>query len=104
MSEVVTLGEPMAVLYPHEPITLDEASGALPKANIFGEVGNDTLTGGSGNDVINGGPGDDIILGKGGSDQLFGGDNNDTLTGGDADQLHGGIVGAHADKRRAQHF
>src|SRR5262245_15760397 len=32
-------------------ITLNEASGALPRANLFGGAGNDTLTGGSGNDM-----------------------------------------------------
>jgi len=69
----------------NDQLTLDEASGALPKANLFGEGGNDTLTGGSGADNLYGGPGNDILLGKGGFDYLFGGDDNDTLTGGDAD-------------------
>src|SRR5215203_1083605 len=48
-------------------ITLNEANGALPAANLFGGAGNDTLTGGSG------------------TDQLFGGSENDTMTGGDVD-------------------
>ena len=34
----------------NDTITLDEANGALPAANLFGGAGNDTLTGGSGND------------------------------------------------------
>ena len=71
-------------------ITLNEASGALPPADLFGGNGNDTLTGGSNNDRLFGDNNDDVLLGKGGSDQLFGGLNNDTLTGGDAnDQMFG---------------
>jgi Ca2+-binding RTX toxin-like protein len=69
----------------NDSITLDEASGALPRANLFGGTGNDTLTGGSGNDWLFGQAGNDSLLGRGGFDLLFGGDNNDTLTGGDAD-------------------
>ncbi len=69
----------------HDTITLNEASGALPKANLFGGAGNDVLTGGSGNDQLFGQAGNDTLLGKGGVDFLFGGTENDTLTGGDAD-------------------
>jgi Ca2+-binding RTX toxin-like protein len=77
----------------HDQLTLDESNGALPKAYMVGDVGNDTLTGGSGDDILIGGPGDDILLGKGGIDDLFGGDNNDTLTGGDADDRVYGEAG-----------
>jgi Ca2+-binding RTX toxin-like protein len=66
----------------NDTISLDEANGALPAANLFGGNGNDTLTGGSGNDLLFGQAGNDTLLGKGGDDQLFGGDGNDTLTGG----------------------
>ena len=69
----------------NDTITLDEANGALPRANLFGGAGNDTLTGGSGNDQLFGQAGNDTLLGKGGFDFLFGGTENDTLTGGDAD-------------------
>ena len=69
----------------NDQLALDEANGALPKANLSGEAGNDTLTGGSGADVLNGGPGSDTLFGKGGTDNLFGGDGDDTLTGGDGD-------------------
>ncbi|MBL9169126.1 MAG: hypothetical protein JNN07_15405 [Verrucomicrobiales bacterium] len=71
-------------------LTLDEANGALPKSEMFGEAGNDSLTGGSGVDLLDGGPGNDTLLGKGGSDVLFGRSGNDTLVGGDADdQVNG---------------
>jgi Ca2+-binding RTX toxin-like protein len=69
----------------NDNISLNEANGALPKANLFGGSGNDTLTGGSGNDLLFGESGNDVLLGKGGFDLLFGGDGNDVLTGGTGD-------------------
>src|SRR4029450_7405172 len=66
----------------NDSISLNEANGALPRANLYGGAGNDTLTGGSGNDQLFGQAGDDTLLGKGGIDMLFGGAGNDTLTGG----------------------
>jgi Ca2+-binding RTX toxin-like protein len=69
----------------NDTITLSEANGALPRANLFGGAQNDTLTGGSGGDQLFGQSGNDTLLGKGGFDLLFGGADNDTLTGGDAD-------------------
>jgi len=66
-------------------ISLNEANGALPRANLFGGAANDTLTGGSGGDQLFGQAGNDTLLGRGGFDLLFGGSDNDTLTGGDAD-------------------
>src|SRR5688572_13408067 len=69
----------------HDNIALVETNGALPKANLFGGAGNDTLTGGSGGDMLFGQSANDTLLGKGGFDLLFGGSENDTLTGGDGD-------------------
>jgi Ca2+-binding RTX toxin-like protein len=66
----------------NDVISLDEANGALPAANLFGGAGNDTLTGGSGADQLFGQDGNDVLLGKGGNDFLFGGAGNDTLDGG----------------------
>jgi Ca2+-binding RTX toxin-like protein len=66
-------------------VTLNEANGALPRANLFGGAGNDRLTGGSGGDMLFGQSGNDVLEGKGGADFLFGGSENDILTGGDAD-------------------
>jgi Ca2+-binding RTX toxin-like protein len=77
----------------NDTITLNEANGALPKANLVGGAGNDTLTGGSGNDTLAGQAGNDSLLGKGGADQLFGGSDNDTLTGGDGDDNVNGEAG-----------
>ena len=77
----------------NDTITLNESNGALPRANLFGGDGNDTLTGGSGNDQLFGQAGNDTLLGKGGFDFLFGGDGNDTLTGGDADDQVFGEAG-----------
>jgi Ca2+-binding RTX toxin-like protein len=74
----------------NDNISLNEANGALPAADLFGGAGNDTLTGGSGGDLLFGQSGNDTLLGKGGADFLFGGSDNDTLTGGDGnDQMFG---------------
>jgi Ca2+-binding RTX toxin-like protein len=74
----------------NDTISLDEANGALPAANLFGGAGNDVLTGGSGADELFGGAGNDILNGKGGDDLLFGGAGNDVLTGGTGnDQVFG---------------
>jgi Ca2+-binding RTX toxin-like protein len=51
-----------------DTVTLNQASGALPRANLFGGVGNDTLTGGAGNDMLFGQSGNDTLLGVGGLD------------------------------------
>jgi Ca2+-binding RTX toxin-like protein len=69
----------------NDTLTLDETTGALPAANLFGGTGNDTLIGGSGGDMLFGQNDNDTLLGRGGFDFLFGGAGNDTLTGGDAD-------------------
>jgi Ca2+-binding RTX toxin-like protein len=69
----------------NDTITLNEANGALPAANLFGGNGNDILTGGSGNDQLFGQAGNDTLFGKGGNDLLSGGDGNDVLTGGTGD-------------------
>ncbi|CAN5550890.1 calcium-binding protein [soil metagenome] len=77
----------------NDVITLSEANGALPAANLFGGAGNDILTGGSGADQLFGQGDNDVLLGKGGGDLLFGGDGNDTLTGGDGDDQMFGQAG-----------
>lgn len=69
----------------NDQLALDESMGAMPAARLFGEGGNDTLTGGSGGDLLDGGAGNDTLFGKGGADTLTGGDGNDALTGGDGD-------------------
>jgi Ca2+-binding RTX toxin-like protein len=73
-----------------DSITIDEANGAMPAAELFGGPGNDVMTGGSGADQLFGQAGNDRLLGKGGNDLLFGGDGNDTLIGGAGnDQVFG---------------
>jgi Ca2+-binding RTX toxin-like protein len=80
----------------NDTVTLSETNGALPRANLFGGSGNDTLTGGSGGDMLFGQSGNDTLLGKGGFDFHFGGSENDTLTGGDADDQ---VFGESGDDR-----
>ncbi len=69
----------------NDVISLNETNGALPRANLFGGAGNDTLTGGSRADQLIGQTGTDTLTGRGGIDSLTGGSENDTLTGGDGD-------------------
>jgi Ca2+-binding RTX toxin-like protein len=77
----------------NDVITLDQANGALPAANLFGGAGNDTLIGGAGGDKLFGQGDNDTLLGMGGFDFLFGGAGNDVLTGGDADDQVFGEAG-----------
>src|SRR5499433_2758083 len=77
----------------NDTITLNEANGALPAAELFGGAGNDVLTGGSGGDMLFGQGGNDTLLGKGGNDLLFGGAGDDVLTGGDGDDQVFGEAG-----------
>ncbi|HTU13021.1 MAG TPA: hypothetical protein VMG08_19180 [Allosphingosinicella sp.] len=74
-------------------IALNEANGALPKAELSGGNGDDTLTGGSGNDLLTGEANNDVLAGRGGADELRGGADNDTLTGGDGDDQMFGDAG-----------
>lgn len=76
----------------NDVLSLDEASGPLPKANVFGNTENNTLTGGSGADLLFGQAGNDSLLGKRGNDLLFGGADNDVLTGGDDTVDGSGLV------------
>ncbi len=77
----------------NDTITLDQANGALPRANLFGGAGNDTLIGGAGGDMLFGQSGNDTLRGNGGFDFLFGGSENDVLIGGDADDQMFGEAG-----------
>jgi Ca2+-binding RTX toxin-like protein len=77
----------------NDTVALDETNGALPRANLFGGAGNDTLIGGSSADLLFGQGDNDTLFGKGGTDLLFGGDGNDILTGGDGDDQMFGEAG-----------
>src|SRR4051812_25885915 len=50
----------------NDTITLNEANGALPRANLFGGAGNDTITGGSGGELLFGEAGNDTPTRRGG--------------------------------------
>jgi Ca2+-binding RTX toxin-like protein len=68
---------------------------------IFGDAGNDSLTGGSGNDSLHGGAGNDVLTGGFGSDALFGEDGNDVLNAADGtpDQTVDGGSGSNTIHR-----
>jgi len=58
------------------------ATAVLNGLNIYGNAGENILTGTGFNDSIWGGVGTDTILGGAGDDSLYGGNGNDLLTGG----------------------
>ncbi len=81
-------------------------------SEIFGTVGNDTITQGflsggvsgpltAGSDSVRGDAGDDSIIGNQGADSLYGEAGNDTLLAGDGNdqQLRGGDDG-HDSRHR----
>jgi hypothetical protein len=49
---------------------------------VYGQNGNDTLSGGSGFDMLRGGEGDDVLSGNEGPDALFGEAGDDQMSGG----------------------
>lgn len=63
------------------------------KALIFGDNGDDSLTGGSGNDTIHGGNGNDDLTGGGGNDNLQGENGDDSLVGGSGNDTLSGANG-----------
>jgi uncharacterized delta-60 repeat protein len=69
----------------NDRITL--APGVREGADLYGESGNDTITGGSGQDLIVGGDGRDVLAGGAEWDVLIGGAGADRLSGGSGDDL-----------------
>lgn len=80
----------------NDTLSLDQKSGDLPAAFLFGGLGNDILIGGSGGDQLFGQGGNDALYGMGGNDFLFGGLDNDTLIGGTGDDQ---VFGESGDDR-----
>ncbi len=76
----------------NDTVTLDASGQVVNKpAQIWGDDGNDTLSGGNGSDSIYGGAGDDRLYGGAGADDLQGGDGRDYLSGGTgSDRFLGG--------------
>ena len=63
---------------------------ASTEANLlYGNLGNDTLTGGAGNDTVYGGQGDDSIVGGAGTNELWGNLGADTITGAGDSVIYG---------------
>jgi len=59
--------------------TITLAGATYDNAIIWGQTGNDTLTGGAGGDTIYGGAGDDVIQGSAGNDQIYVGAGSDDI-------------------------
>src|SRR5262249_1897294 len=60
---------------------------------LFGDAGNDNITGGDGPDLIDGGVGDDTIAGGAGNDTITGGEGADQIDGGTGDDVIDGGTG-----------
>ena len=63
-----------------EIVNLDDAG-----RTVYGDDGDDQLTGGAGNDKLYGQSGADILIGGAGDDRIYSGSGNDTVTAGDGD-------------------
>ena len=75
-----------------------EIYGESGEDRITGSVLSDTLNGGADHDRLSGGGGDDSLLGESGNDLVFGGDGQDELFGGnDNDWLYGGGQSDHIE-------
>ncbi|MEX3011303.1 M10 family metallopeptidase [Hoeflea sp. TYP-13] len=62
-----------------------DATGVATGVYLYGNSGNDTLTGGNGDDFIAGGDDNDLLTGGGGNDTLVGDGGADQFSGGDGD-------------------
>ncbi|MBW4466540.1 MAG: hypothetical protein KME07_14040 [Pegethrix bostrychoides GSE-TBD4-15B] len=68
----------------------DTITGAELSDTHYGGKGNDTISGEDGDDQLHGEEGDDTVYGRFDQDKLYGGDGNDTLDGGEGnDELYG---------------
>jgi Ca2+-binding RTX toxin-like protein len=65
----------------NDTVSLDETNGALPRADIFGGLGNDRITGSSNLNRLLGGPGSDVLIGGRGDELLSGGGGSDFVDG-----------------------
>ena len=65
----------------------DTFSGSAAAEQVFGGVGNDTVTSLAGNDLLSGGLGADLLYGGDGDDTLIGGAGADRLEGGNGNDL-----------------
>ena len=76
----------------HGTSGVDTHTTTATETALFGEDGNDILSGlNSQTDILSGGRGDDTLSGNSGDDKLYGGSGNDTLNGGaGADTMTGG--------------
>ena len=78
----------------NDNLSVNESNGAMPRTDMSGGDGNDTLLGGSKLEVINGDGGNDFIDGRGGDDALNGEAGNDTFNwspGGGNDFIQAGL-------------
>ncbi|WP_318011237.1 DUF5801 repeats-in-toxin domain-containing protein [Mesorhizobium sp. ESP-6-2] len=78
-TEIALFGEDGNDILTGLPGQADFLAGGRGIDTLFGDTGNDTLYGGSGNDTLNGGGGNDLLIGGSGQDTLIGGTGADTF-------------------------
>ncbi len=74
----------------------DSLTGGNGADMLYGGAGNDTIKGGVGGDTIYGNAGNDILHGNSGADTIYGGDHNDQLYGGSSNDV---LYGENGDDR-----
>ena len=78
----VATGVPFSVAISNDDLTSGDEGGIL-----YGQQGDDTLTGGTGDDTLRGGKGNDTLDGGDGADTLSGDLGDDTFVVGDGDTI-----------------
>ncbi|TPM35019.1 Ig-like domain-containing protein, partial [Mesorhizobium sp. B2-3-4] len=79
LTEIALFGEDGNDILTGLPGQADLLAGGRGIDILFGDTGNDALYGGSGNDTLNGGGGNDLLVGGSGQDTLTGGTGADTF-------------------------
>ncbi|MCI3134482.1 calcium-binding protein, partial [Phenylobacterium aquaticum] len=65
---------------------------------VYGNLGDDTISGGDGNDWVRGGQGNDSVSGGAGDDLIYGDRGNDTISGGAGADVFRSFSGAGIDR------
>ena len=83
----------------------DVLTGGMLADELHGGKGDDSLAGGSGNDTLYGDSGNDALSGGGGDDRIDGGDGNDVIDGGKGnDAVSGGKGNDHIEGNSGNDF
>lgn len=85
-------------------VVSEESGGFLEGAVLYGNGGDDALTGTDEADFLNGGENDDVLIGLAGDDMLMGGAGDDEIDGGTGDDVILGDAGFDTAKFTEEDF